>query len=464
MIAVAVLTAAGALVSPSPFVLTAVGATLCLGIRLLWPTTDAPILFLPFALQWMEVAVKPIQTALVGRSIDDLGDFGEALAPAAYLASAGVAALAIGMRVGLGARRGDWAKSLALDASRWRPASVVGLALGAIIVGHLLAIAANHAGPARETVLSFSGMKDGGLFVLAYWCLSQRRLLGLLALVVGLEIVVGLTGFFSVGFRQALFVLIVAAAAAKPKVSVGTFVGMLAVFGLLLTLAVFWSAIKPGYRTFLNEGTGQQVVLRPMNERLSYLGDAANDFTGEQMGAGLDALISRTSYIDFLAKTMQNVPSIIPFQDGRQTSEALTHIVTPRILFPDKPPTPNDTEVTAYYTKMTFDMSGATSISIGYLGELYIDFGIAGAICGAFIFGFLAGKAFHLLRSYRSAPLLLNYGVALTAATPFSLFETALIKVLGSTVAVMLACFVLQRWFIPPLLRVVGPRRAAAHA
>ena len=63
----------------------------------------------------------------------------------------------------------------------------------------------------------------------------------------------------------------------------------------------------------------------------------------EVLSTGLDASLRRVSYIDFLGHTMEYVPEVVPHQSGRQTIEAIRHVVTPRIVFPDKPALPHDT-------------------------------------------------------------------------------------------------------------------------
>ena len=231
---------------------------------------------------------------------------------------------------------------------------------------------------------------------------------------------------------------------------------------LLLLTGIFWSAIKPDYRNFLNQGTGEQVVDRPLAERLQYVGRAADEFNSSQFNDGLRALVARLSYIDFLAVTISRVPDDLPHENGKHLRDAMLNIVTPRILFPDKPPTPNDSEVTAHYTGLTLDLSGRTSISIGYLGELYIDFGYVGAIVGAFLIGVFGGLGFAILRSYRGIPLFMSYGLATMAMLPFSFFESDLVRFLGSAVTVFAACLVLQRLVAPPVLSLLTRRQATA--
>ena len=145
-----------------------------------------------------------------------------------------------------------------------------------------------------------------------------------------------MTGFFS-DFRLVLFVLFGAVMAAHSTVTTRAIMGL--VVGAVLTfgLAVFWSAVKRDYRVFLNQGTGAQVVLQPLDERLAYLANKAAEFDGRQFADGLELLLARLSYIDFLAATMERVPAVLPHEGGALVGGAVLHVLTPRILFPDKP-------------------------------------------------------------------------------------------------------------------------------
>ena len=454
---IALLTLAATLASPDHLVVFTVGAVLWLGVWLLWPQTDAPMLLLVFSLHWLAVAVKPIETAIGGQNLDDLSDFGAALTPAAYLALAGVGALGLGLRVGAGGRRFDWSETLSRDSSRWSAAEIIPVAIGLIVLGNAFDLTSGYAGGARQIFQAFAGLRNAGLFILAYWCLREGKALAVLAAVVALEIVFGMTGFFA-GFRESFLVLAVAAVAARPRLSFGGFAAATVLFALMLTISVFWSAIKPDYREFLNQGSQQQVVTQPLGVRLSYLGKAADEFNGDQFRKGLQLLVARVSYIDFLANTLQYVPNHVPHENGKRLGDAIINIIQPRLIFPDKPPTPNDSEVTAYYTGLHLNLSGGTSISIGYLGELYIDFGYVGAVIGAFLIGVFAGGTYRILRGYRGIPLFISYGIATMAMVDFSIFETDLVRYLGSTLTAFAASLILQRVVAPQVLLALAPR------
>ena len=89
--------------------------------------------------------------------------------------------------------------------------------------------------------------------------------------------------------------------------------------------------------------------------------------------------------------------------------------------------TSNDSEATSHFAGVNLDLSGNSSISIGYLGELYIDFGYVGAVVGAFLIGLLGGRAYAVLRAYRGIPLFFSYAIATMVLLQFILFETDLV-------------------------------------
>ncbi len=65
------LTFIGFLISPEHLLVLCVGCTFAAGVWFLWPSTDTPLLLMPFALEWLQVAIKPIETALTGQPLQD---------------------------------------------------------------------------------------------------------------------------------------------------------------------------------------------------------------------------------------------------------------------------------------------------------------------------------------------------------------------------------------------------------
>ncbi len=104
-----------------------------------------------------------------------------------------------------------------------------------------------------------------------------------------------------------------------------------------------------------------------------------------------------------------------------------------------------------------------SSISIGWLGDLYIDFSWQGAILGAFVLGLGIGWIQRALAAYRGAPLLVNLAIATAAMLPFTVFERPLVKVIGGGLIVFGAAIVIQ-WIVALLVRRTASRRPRARA
>jgi hypothetical protein len=369
---------------------------------------------------------------------------GANLEAAAFYGLMGVVMLSLGLRLALEfGRTSPLLGDLRSDAQLLSFKSVSKAALTLIAIGYLFGAAAAFVGPARELFNSVSELKTLGLFILSYWCLSRRQNLNVLAAVFIFEIVIGMTGFFA-DFKNGILALVIAAIIARPKLGQQ---GILPAAGaglLLLGVGIFWSAVKVEYRDFVNEGTGAQVILVPIEERVSFLGDAAFKFSIDDVQRGFDSLVARHGYIDFLAQTMRFVPYGRPHENGALTQAVVIHIATPRVLFPGKPPLPNDTEVMAKYTGRPMIWDNNTSISLGHLAELYIDFGYFGGLFGMMVIGLIVGGICRVLVGHRGSSDLLKAGLCVMATLPLAYFGTAYVKLIGALVFTSLIAIAFQ--------------------
>ena len=237
----------------------------------------------------------------------------------------------------------------------------------------------------------------------------------------------------------------------------------------LLMAGAWWSAIKLEYRDYLDQGSRQQAVLVPFEDRLTFLMSKLSQVDSQTIRVGFERLALRVGYVDFLAATMRYVPSALPFQGGAQISATVMHVLEPRLLFPDKPPLPSDSEILQKYTGIRFGQSSSagTSVSLGYVAELYVDFGVPGAVLGTFIMGLLGGRAFRFVVSSNSLPAVINYGLAVMLAMTVTQFDEALIKIVGSFLTTLGVILVLRRYVLPHLLTYLAlpnRRRVLAHA
>jgi hypothetical protein len=447
-------------------------ACFSLAILLLRNVYGPPILLLVALLQLAQAGAVLFQASLRGVAIQELPGNGPWIENAIWFALASILILSLGMRLGSGMGRKRPATAdddqLTPDGALRFYAACYAASGAAMILGRLIG------GSAAQLTLQLSGIRWVGLFVLFYICLRPGGRPLYAVAVLALEVAIGFTGFFA-SFKEVFYLAVMAALISGARF---TFVRAVAISGsaaLLIALMAFWSAIKVDYREFLNRGSGEQVVVQNLGDRFDYLVDQALNADARLFQYGLVRLLDRVSYVYYLGRTIEHVPASVPHEGGALLGNALVHIATPRLFFPDKPPLPSDTVVTAKYANMGahyVHMAGQTSISIGYLGELYIDFGFAGAMLCCGILGLIYGRMHRTLCNYPALPTVLNHGLSVMVLLNAVQFEQALIKTLGSVVAAFIVALLLRRYVLPWLyvmsteigMLVGGEERDAAPA
>jgi hypothetical protein len=235
------------------------------------------------------------------------------------------------------------------------------------------------------------------------------------------------------------FILLVVALTSRGALQGRRLVITIIVSGLLFLSGIVWTAVKMEYREFLNRGSGQQEVVVSVDERLDKLQELVSTFTWKRFVEGLDAMTLRVSYVNYFALTMMNVPANIPYENGALWLGSLKHVITPRLLFPNKPIL-DDSERTSLYTGIQVaGMEEGTSIGIGYMAESYIDFGPRGMFVPIFLLGVFYGLVYRFF-VLKSRHKLLGSAVA-SSILVFGAYtiETSNIKIIGSNTTVVLA-------------------------
>jgi hypothetical protein len=447
----------GSFASPDPGLVLTSGLVLALIFLLLWQENEPPLLLFPALYQWLQVSTKPLMSIFLHVPVNSLAEYNLNIEPGVLMGLAAVSALSIGMRLALGRATRDWNAVIRNEAMRITPKSMIRVTISAILLGHLFFYLMRYAGPANQLVYALANIRFVGIFALAYWCFVNRRGFHYLGLVLAIEILIGITGFFS-DFKAPIFVIAFAAIAAghRPKFREAAIVAFIA--ALLIVFGSFWSEVKIDYRRFVSGGTMDQVVTVSLEDRIDYLSRQANTFNGARFADGFDKMLRRQSYIDYLAGVMEYVPQVLPHENGKRIGSTVLHVLTPRILFPDKAATEFDTDVTAKYTGLPIQIREHTSISIGWVGELYIDFGRTGAVIACLFLGLAFGIAYRLVSRYGRGSLQLTYGARSTALVLMMTFDTALIKYVGGVGVAFVAAILLQRFVVPALSRQLRVR------
>ncbi len=450
--------AVSAVGSDDPALTVACGVVTALTIGLLWRLGEAPALLMAAGLQLSQVITPLLYANLRGMPLQGVSFRSADVTSATWFALAAILSLVVGLWCGQLGKQPRAASTLWLEAKSWSPQSAFVFCIVTVLFAAVFEVLSGLFEGLRQAFLAAAGVQWLGVFVLASACTAQRSGFGYLLLVICLEVVKGFTGYFG-EFQMVLFVLLVGIFSVRPKLKLGTICAGLVVASIVLTLGAFWSAVKVNYRSYVGQGPQSQAVVVPVGDRLGYLVERLLEVDWNTMSTGFDQLAKRWGYVDFLAATMRNVPARLPHQNGAQIGDAVMHVLQPRLFFPDKPPLLSDNQLAAKYAGFRLDAStsAGTSFSLGYVAELYIDFGILGTIGGMFVLGLLGGRAFRFVSSSPSLRMFVNSGLAVMLATTATRFEISLPKIVGAFLMTLIVILIFRRFLLPSLLDLFGP-------
>ncbi|CAN5213297.1 hypothetical protein BH11PSE14_BH11PSE14_02710 [soil metagenome] len=430
-------------------------ALMVLLVRLLWRPGEPPALLFAMGYHWMQASILVFYADVKGRSLDTLG-YGPQITAATWLTLAGVLAVALGMRLGAQRNYGEVASgsvsaiATLLSVRRLFVACLTGIALS------LLATRFAYVIPGLiQPILALTLLRWVVEFLLAYTVLAQQRGFGLLAIVFVVEVAIGFLGFFS-DFKTVLIIMLLAALTSPGSLQ-GLRLRTAILLGIVvLSLGIVWTGVKAEYRDFLNQGSGQQVVLVPVSERVDKLAQLVGDMTRERLGDSVVALVERVTYVYYFGQAMETVPSNLPYERGLLWREAIGSALVPRLINPAKRVI-DDSERTSYYTGNR--VSGAeegTSISLGYVAESYIDFGSVLMMAPLFLWGLFAGWLYRILVRSTRYPLV-GYGcgavlVSLGAAT----LEQSNLKMVSAYLLGFLVLYLAQKFLAPRVLGLLA--------
>lgn len=107
---------------------------------------------------------------------------------------------------------------------------------------------------------------------------------------------------------------------------------------------------------------------------------------------GVISTVGRLNQGWHLGMVLKRVPKKEPFADGEDLLSDLGGVILPRVFFPDKKVIGGQDKFERY---TGHDLIGSTSMTIGVLGDFYINFGVWGSFIGLFIFGALMARILY---------------------------------------------------------------------
>jgi hypothetical protein len=351
-----------------------------------------PVLALAFSFQWVQVVSGIFYYGASRRVLPamDVSDY----RPMVLIGLGCLVALLLGLRSGTTLARESWlaverGPSLAFTGGKLLLCYAVSAVLSGIIQELAWQISA-----LTQAILALNFIPLILLFLMLRRLTQpqfQWRWIG--GLLLG-EVVLGFTGYFA-EFREPLMVATLALLEAFDRRKVQHWLALTVLAVVMSLSSVMWMGIRGDYRgDFESEMFAQSRTARL--ERVASLASQwlVSDVDG--LLSNLDSFVGRLWAVYYPALAVSRVPLVLPHANGAIMWGALQHLLTPRLLFPEKGVLESDSEMVRNYSGV--QVSGTeqgTSIAFGYAAESYLDFGLPWMFIPVFVYGLLMGLAYR---------------------------------------------------------------------
>lgn len=414
-----------------------------------------PVLALAFTFQWLQVTSAVVYAAFTGRRVHDMTTCD--WRPMVWIGLGALCALLAGIVLGRWLlRRRPVRFDVAQRAFTWR-VLVGGYLLTTMATTGLQELAFSMPG-LTQAIFAFSYIRLA-LLLLIFRRLVRPRirwswLVGLLLA----ETLLGSTGYFA-GFKDSMMMAALALLEIFEARRIAHWAAVLGVALFMVLVGTIWTGVKAEYRRNWKSEQFAGSETRRL-ERLDELTSQWAASSEEAVLRDLDQLVQRLWAVPYPAMALKRVPAALPHERGRLLLEAVEHVLTPRLLFPEKRELRSDSLTVRKYAGIwVAGPRQGTSIAFGYVGESYVDFGVPLMFVPIFGFGLLIGLAYRLFLTT------LRHGEIAVAAVSaifwlsLYLFEKSWIKTLGD-----MGNYVIFLGGVALLLDRLLPRGRAAEA
>ena len=440
--------------STNPLESCAVVAALATGVLLIWGVDPSRAMLFVFTYQWAQASVKVFQANVQGVPLDQFAEIGGQVDTATWLSLVAVVVVAAGMR--LAARVGPAKRAdvtvlpdyvIGANPMFWFRVYMVFL-LTSLIASAFAGLVSELFQPLQ----ALAGLKWGFFWLFAYFTFSRPdRRVDLFAIVFAIEFVLGLGGFFS-DFKSVFFVTFMAMLAAQVRVTLPRLLIIVPPLIALVFVSLVWTAIKTEYRDFVGGGSNMQLVTVGYEERMTYLGELISNVTSQDMIDAVDVAATRFSYVEIFGSVLDSVPALVPHEGGAIWLDAVIRPFTPRLLFPDKSVIEDSARTNTFTGLDVFGQERGTSISIGYVGESYIDFGFFGMFLPLFMWGMLLGLVSRYFINHSRIKGALGGAMVVAVLLPQAALETSITKAFGGLIVSVLVAFLVAKYAVPKTL------------
>jgi hypothetical protein len=420
-----------------------------------------PVLALAMTVQWIQVTAGIFYTGLTGRALSATD--GIDTDRMVLIGLGCVTALTVGLWLGARQVRSRMPKleDAPTELVGWR--LLTGLYFTTLVVTGVMQRLAWSYPTLTQAIFALAFTHLAILFLILRRLTRPVLRAELIVPLLALEVALGFTGYFS-NFKEPLLLagLAMLEAFDRRKTQHWIVGGVLA--AVLTTAMVAWMGVRTEFRQDIDEqwvDSSRAIRLQRMQALLADWLQQRDD----RVQRDLDVLVDRVWAIYYPSLAIGRVPDVLPHTDGELTGAALMHLVTPRILFPNKPDLPSDSDLVRKYSGVyVAGIEQNTSIAFGYAAEGYVDFGVPVMFVPVLIFGVFMGAIYEwFLRTLQHRELAITL-VTVVFWLSLYLFERSWARTLGLSLTMMVylggLSFLVDRWL---LMREAQGGQPGAH-
>lgn len=298
-----------------------------------------------------------------------------------------------------------------------------------------------------QPINMFSYLKWGLLFILLYISFSKKERIPLVILILGIEVLIGFTGYFS-EFKEILIMIPIAFLTFNRIKGRKQIILLVVIIVFLFNVGAVWSYVKGEYRMYLSGGEREQVVRVSKKEALMKLYELSSSINPESYKVGVEALVKRIFFLEYFSATINHIPERRPYMKGENYSAAVKHVIMPRMLFPEKEAV-DDSKQTQKLTGIEVaDASLGASISVGYVAQAYADFGPVYMFIPIFLLGLIIGFIYKYFVNTVKNPLW-SYALIFPMYFLINIFGRNIIKITGDLFMYFIVFFLVVRVIVP---------------
>ncbi len=302
------------------------------------------------------------------------------------------------------------------------PKKVLQLYLILYFISNVLSSLAFGYASLTQIFLNIALLKWAGFVLLGFLSFRKKEYRIFFAVAFILDFVGGFFSYFS-SFKEVFFYTAIVVMTYITKISLGISIKGIIAVCLLFFIAVIWTVVKGDYRSFLNEGSQQQVVTVSQDAAFGKLSDLLSIVNKESFSEGVGQFFYRLQYVYHLSKAMDHVPAEEPFQHGAVWRETVKFTTVPRFLNPDKGVYDASVKASRFTGIQYLGQASGVSFSLGYFADCYVDFGILGMFAALALIALVWSKIFRFFLLRSTGNIVINYAIVAAFFVQFCFFE-----------------------------------------